>query len=430
MDRWRRSVALGALGVLVFAGLASAQPKPAALVADYRFQDSLASSAGGGQPLTEIGAGAAAFVNETVDGQERKVYSFPVGNGVEFAIDSLVPNDSYSFVVLFRFELTNGYKRVAEFAGGTSDMGLYSQYNNLNFWPVTTGPPSICPMTYVQVAMTRASDQTVRGYVDGRLVFEFQDTQAYSNINPDFNVVRFFRDNDSGGVTNEHSAGAVARLRIYSDALTPEEVAGLDRLPGDFQEPATGNAICGSDEGETITGTAADETIYAGAGDDTIDGGGGNDTVIGGAGDDTVVGGIGNDLLYGDESIGTQTARLAGGRIRGNDILDGGDGDDLLFGGGGLDTVIGGVGGDFLSAGGEVDELFGGEGTDKLDGGKGEDRVKGEKGDDRVAGGPGEDYLDGGAGEDTCIRGNKEKRIRLCEKIVKRNNQRPLAGPA
>lgn len=33
-------------------------------------------------------------------------------------------------------------------------------------------------------------------------------------------------------VSGEHSAGAVARIRIYDDALSPAQVAALDRLPG------------------------------------------------------------------------------------------------------------------------------------------------------------------------------------------------------
>ena len=48
---------------------------------------------------------------------------------------------------------------------------------------------------------------------------------ANAVIGPE-DVLRFFRDDG-----NEHAAGAVARIRLYSRVLTPDEVAGLDREP-------------------------------------------------------------------------------------------------------------------------------------------------------------------------------------------------------
>jgi hypothetical protein len=39
--------------------------------------------------------------------------------------------------------------------------------------------------------------------------------------------LRFFRDNPN----NEESSGAVARIRIWDKALSPTQVANLDRLP-------------------------------------------------------------------------------------------------------------------------------------------------------------------------------------------------------
>jgi hypothetical protein len=40
------------------------------------------------------------------------------------------------------------------------------------------------------------------------------------------NHLRFFRDPDG-----KHSGGAIARLRLYDQVLTPEQVASLGRLP-------------------------------------------------------------------------------------------------------------------------------------------------------------------------------------------------------
>jgi CSLREA domain-containing protein len=65
----------------------------------------------------------------------------------------------------------------------------------------------------------------VVGYVDGIQQFSFSDTSGDAVIDAN-NALRFFRDNQSG---SEHSAGSVARIRLYDTALTAVEIGEQDR---------------------------------------------------------------------------------------------------------------------------------------------------------------------------------------------------------
>ena len=74
---------------------------------------------------------------------------------------------------------------------------------------------------WVNVVLTRSRAGRLRGYVDGQQVFDFTDTTA-GKMNS-LNTLRFFRDNDN----REETSGAVSRIRLYNDAMTPAQVAAL-----------------------------------------------------------------------------------------------------------------------------------------------------------------------------------------------------------
>ena len=201
--------------------------------ADYRFQNSRSSTIAGAPDLTDIGPGANTFVTATVDGSPRAVLQFPEGNGLRLApTTGVVPNDVYTIVVLFEFDTTGAgtaYKRVLDFKNGTSDSGLYILSGNLSFFPGFTGTTLLAPNTYYQVVLTRDAAGIVTGYVDGVQQFTFSDTSQIAVIDSS-NALRFFRDNESGGPSGEHSGGSVARIRLFDTALTAAQVAALDRI--------------------------------------------------------------------------------------------------------------------------------------------------------------------------------------------------------
>lgn len=190
-----------------------------ALKADYQFRNTLASSVGTAPPLENLGENT--FGTETVNGQPRPVLRFPQGSGVVIPrAKGVIPADTYSLVILFRFVTTDGWRRLVDFKNATFDMGLYTKDGRLQFYNDAIGDEVVVqPGVFVQVMLTRDRQKNVCGYVNGRLQFTFVDAADQAVIG-DANNLRFFRDDG-----DEHSAGAAARIRLYDGPLA---VARLD----------------------------------------------------------------------------------------------------------------------------------------------------------------------------------------------------------
>ncbi len=201
---------------------------PAALMADYQFQNSLTSSVGTAPALVDLG-GPNTFGVATVDGASRTVLNFAQGDGVSLSpTTGVVPNSSYSVVVLFEFDLVNSYRRIWDPLNVTeSDWGLYNWGGNLWYYDIATddATASIAANTFVQVALTRDDSGGLAGYLDGVQKFAVVDSLGEAIIS-DGNIMNFFRDDVGGG---EESAGSVARIRLYDGALTASQVSALDR---------------------------------------------------------------------------------------------------------------------------------------------------------------------------------------------------------
>jgi len=197
------------------------------LTADYQLQNTRDSSVGSAAALADIG-GTNSFTSAVVDGVSTTVLTFSQGNGVSLTPTSgVVPNDTYTIVMLCSLQTTSGYRRLIDFKNAGSDNGLYVQYGHLYFYPSGYGNPvSIAANTWVQVVVTRDTTGTVTGYVDGVQQFQFSDTSSLGVISS--NTLRFFRDD---GGSFESSAGSVARIRLYNGALTATQVSALTRLP-------------------------------------------------------------------------------------------------------------------------------------------------------------------------------------------------------
>lgn len=220
-------------------GMAACTPPPGP-TADYRLQDTLASSVGTPPALISINNapnGPNTFATELVDGRSRRVLRFPQGNGL--ALHPSYPTayyDVYSMAVLFRFDTVTGYRRVLDTWGGFHESGLYTRNGALDFYPLVNGSGApIAADAYVQVVLTRDSAQKVTGYVNGAQQFQFTDSTGEAIIQSDlFTGIRlyWFYDNEYGGtIHTEESSGAVARIRVWNRALTGGEVSNLSRLP-------------------------------------------------------------------------------------------------------------------------------------------------------------------------------------------------------
>lgn len=199
---------------------------PPALVADYQFQNGLASAAGYPPALLNLGSNSSASVG--VDNRTRRVLKFDQNNGVAaFSTAGVISNQSYTVVVLFSLNQTFGNYRLLDFKNGTNNNGLYCSFDGLDFRGKTgSSNRVITANNFVQLVMTRNTAGNVAVYVNGVSQFSFVDTNGDALL--EGNTLRFFRDNDGDG---EASAGYVARIRLYNTALSSNEIAALDRLP-------------------------------------------------------------------------------------------------------------------------------------------------------------------------------------------------------
>jgi hypothetical protein len=202
------------------------------LVAEYRFEDSRASSVGTAPEVTDVvveGNAPNAFATETVNGSPRRVLQFPQGNGLTASTSGVIPTTSYSIVVLLRFADVAGFRRIVDFQNGSSDTGLYNFSGSLSFFGGASGTDSpITPSAggdpYHEVMITRDAANEVVGYVDGAEQFRFDDSTGLAVIHPGQSL-RFFADDAS--LSGEESAGAVARISLYDGPLrTPPPTLG------------------------------------------------------------------------------------------------------------------------------------------------------------------------------------------------------------
>jgi hypothetical protein len=244
---------------------AAAPPASAALRADYQFQNTLASSFGAPPALATLGPGTNLFATESVNGASQTVLTFPTENGVQLApTTGVIPSGSYTLVTLFRFaQITNrAWQRIVDFQNGTSDRGLYSHQGALELYPYARGATAtIKAEEYVLVVLTRVSAGTVTGYVDGTKQFSYDDSSTDAAVIDATNTLRFFRDNESGGPSGESSAGAVARIQLYDEALTADQVAGLPGVPSVATGTATANAGSLSFAAQPLGTLSAPQTV-------------------------------------------------------------------------------------------------------------------------------------------------------------------------
>jgi Concanavalin A-like lectin/glucanases superfamily len=219
------------LGVVLAVAIYAPSASAATLVADYQFQGDFSSSAGSGADLSPLG-NANQFPTETVGCNQSKVLTFPKGSGLQVAKPGGPTADSdYSLVMLFRLSDLSGYRAIfhpdSQSGGFNSDNGLYERNGQLALYdggPFLSPTAVIKPNTYAEVALTFDDSKSVptRVFFNGSLAVEHEadSTAFYAN------VLRFFKDND-GSNGDEDSAGAVARIRVFSGALLPAEVASI-----------------------------------------------------------------------------------------------------------------------------------------------------------------------------------------------------------
>ncbi len=218
-------------------------PASAALVADYQFIEDLSSSVPGAPDLVPLGGGG--FVTTTVDGLPVHGWSFPEQSGLDLDVSGLLGSDVYTVVMLFEAQEVYDWAKLLDTQDRVIDEGLYYEDYDLGFYDEAYGDTDlIVSGRYYQVAVTRDAVDSYVGYVDGAQQFSFTDTSDYAVITGANRLVFFRDDLDTGD--GENTAGTVVRIRIYDNALSPAEVAALDRLTaaqtGTLPVPSLGRA--------------------------------------------------------------------------------------------------------------------------------------------------------------------------------------------
>jgi hypothetical protein len=238
------SVALMAVLVLV-GGVQRADA--ASLRAEYRFQGDLASDLAGAPELANIGQGNR-FEFERIEGRGvRLVLSFPEGNGLSLATAGLVDPNNNSVVMVFRLATTSRYRRILDFSGGISDIGLYNLGGRVALYggpDHDTSQNIVLGDSYVQIALTNAAapggSELATAYVNG---IEVATARISEGFDLGAGTLRFFHDNTSGPFTGEESSGAVSCILVYDGTLGADEVRRVaGSAPCPAPNPAPGRA--------------------------------------------------------------------------------------------------------------------------------------------------------------------------------------------
>lgn len=225
----------------------------ATLVAQYGFDNSLASALLGASDLLKVDPlDRSGFVTDTVFGTERTVYEFnglrhsDYQGGLRFDSAGLLQNDSYSVAMTFQFfDLENAWRRIIDTSGRTSDSGFYVNSGNmLAVYPASGSNVAFNNNEYHNVVLTVGTGGNVSAYIDGG--------ESFSTISTDLNIsstgwINLFLDDRLR--PQEWSAGRIASLSFYDGVLTPEQVAAIHDNPFGpvtaVPEPATWAMLIG-----------------------------------------------------------------------------------------------------------------------------------------------------------------------------------------
>lgn len=214
------------LAALILVGVVK-EASAATLRAEYRFRGNLASEIATAPDLANIGSGNS-FASEQINGLGlQPVLRFPEGNGLSLATAGLVSPTSNSVVVVFRLARTDGYRRILDFAGGVSDIGLYNLNGHVALYGAgSASKDAVLDNSYAEIALTNApvagGSEQVTAYLDGT---EVAAGKASSGFDLGSGQLRFFRDNTSGAFPGEESSGAVSCVLVYDGTLSAGEVS-------------------------------------------------------------------------------------------------------------------------------------------------------------------------------------------------------------
>jgi hypothetical protein len=186
------------LGMAALAAVAFAAPANATLLHNYDLNGSLADSLGG-PSLTANGGVLGA-----------SGYTFGANQGLSLGGLNLAADGAYDIEIGFSFDTLSGYRKIIDFSNLLLDSGLYTLFDRLNFYPVTTGPAAAFQSgQLVNLQLVRTTSGVVTGSVNG--VPQISFTDSFNLAISD--TLNFFIDDFATG-QGETSAGYVDYIRI------------------------------------------------------------------------------------------------------------------------------------------------------------------------------------------------------------------------
>lgn len=189
--------------------------RAAVLIHEYALRGSLADNKGG-PALTTFGGQVTALG-----------YVFSSSQGVGLTAPSLTPAD-YSLEFSFRLNSTVGTMKLLDVHNLGDRTGLYQIDGRLSFEPVAKATNvNVSPGNNAHVVVTRSSaTNVVSTYVNGQLVFSFNDTGGAGVVSANRQFL-LFRDQFATGVPSVPASGTLNYARVFNGALTAGEVSAL-----------------------------------------------------------------------------------------------------------------------------------------------------------------------------------------------------------
>lgn len=158
-------------------------------------------------------------------------YSFGPDQGLTLPV---MLGGVYTIDMRMTFDSHNGWQKIVDFSGLASDIGMYTQNSQWDFYNVGGYTPAPPNGVAARLTLTRDGGNNLSIYVNGGLIGAFNDPGGLSNFGG--NPANFFIDDFATG-QREAGTGSVDYIYTYDRALTADEVArGIPPVP----EPAGG----------------------------------------------------------------------------------------------------------------------------------------------------------------------------------------------
>ncbi len=199
----------------------------------YNFNNNFIELGGVGPALTEVfscGAMNGSFgstIITTTAGScgTATAFSFNEGGGISYPNNTSYINDTYTINIFFQVNALAGYQRIIDFKNSTTDRGLYTLGDCLNFYP--NGNVGACPFftanKFYLISMVRdGATKLMTIYVNGTLFSTYTDAADDYVPTTTTTPILFFRDDNA--VPCEDRDGVVKYIELKPTVSTAIEV--------------------------------------------------------------------------------------------------------------------------------------------------------------------------------------------------------------